>query len=518
MVEDRSFLPPTAVLTPEQEKTILPPAAVPFPPRTPLSPLASASAAVAAGAGEEDPAMSPAESAFERDYARKLEYRYGTGAIKLEKYAADKTSVLPLWVADSDFLVAPAITKKMHERVDHGMFGYSLPTANATKAALDYLASIGVEASSQEILWLPGLVYALGLASRAFAEPGQGVACFTPVYPPLFTAADQNDRVPVRIPLKREARFGMRWTMDLDALKARVENLDFPRVTCLLLCNPHNPIARAFQRDELEELLRYCASRRITVVSDEVHADLIMDARVKHVPAHAVDLGPGSTKVSNFVVSLHSPSKTFNIAGLCSAFAVVKSPVLLKKLRHANRTGADVNVLGLSALEAAYSPEAAEWRDGMLAYLRGNLAYLKRELPKRFPMGQIRLDVSEHEATYLAWLDCSLVPQIRTRGSAYDFFLKEAKVALNDGRTFYSAPKPVDPVMAALMSNPQNASQWAMPPDPVVSASLKYAPNAEVKPLGGHHVRLNFACHRDVLREALDRMEKAVKTFKHGEF
>ena len=203
--------------------------------------------------------------------------RRDTDSQKWQKYAG--RDVLPMWVADMDFRSPPAIVEALRRRVEHGIFGYARPvnsTVDAFVRACSERYSWTIDPAW--IVWLPGLVVGLNVTAQAFAEPGEEVLCLTPVYPPFMTAPKNSGRVAKTVPLVLD-RASSRWEIDWDALERAVT----PRTRLFFLCNPHNPIARVFRRDELERIGEFCCRHGLVLCSDEIHCDLILDD-LPHVP------------------------------------------------------------------------------------------------------------------------------------------------------------------------------------------------------------------------------------------
>jgi cystathionine beta-lyase len=318
--------------------------------------------------------------------------RRGTDSQKWQRYG--DRDVLPMWVADMDFLSPPAVLEALRRRVDHGIFGYARPvrsTIDAVVGALDQ--RYGWRIDPAWIVWLPGLVCGLNVAIEAFSDPGDEILSFVPVYPPFLTSPPARGRVSVPVPLAL-SRAG-RWEIDWEAL----ERAASPRSKVLLFCHPHNPIARVWLPEEVARLSEFCARRGIVLCSDEIHCDLILDPARGHTPTATVaPSGSGSPPL----VTLMAPSKTYNIPGLGTSFAVIPDAKLRTRLVRASRgIVAEVNALGYAACEAAYR-DGEPWRLELLAALRANRDHLLSELPRSLP--GIRV-VAPIEATYLAWLD-----------------------------------------------------------------------------------------------------------------
>ncbi|WIX33512.1 PatB family C-S lyase [Salinicola sp. JS01] len=350
------------------------------------------------------------------DFATSIDRRqYPTK--KWQQYAED---VLPLWVADMDFRSPPAVIEALNRRVDHGVFGY----ADATPALRDTLCRWSERHYGWSIdpawqCWVPGVVPALHLAALAFSEPGEGVLTATPIYPPFLSVARHTGREAQTFELAPPTTPGGDWRLDLEALETAIR----PSTRVLLWCHPHNPTGRVWDVDELRGLAELAQRHGLIVVSDELHCDLILDPERPHQP-----LGLLCPDLAERLITLWAPSKTFNIAGLSAACAVIADASLRQRFQRA-ATGLlpGVNVLGLHAAEAAYADGEA-WRQALLEVLRDNLARLERHVA-----GWSGVALSSPQSTYLAWLDL--------RASAFadspqQRLLEEARVALSDGADF----------------------------------------------------------------------------------
>lgn len=363
---------------------------------------------------------------------------------KWRKYAG--TDVIPLWIADMDFRSAPAILEALHQRIDQGNFGYGMAVESVTESLVEYCARRYHWSIQPEwIVWIPGLVTGLNIAAAAYGSAGDGVLTFTPVYPPFLGAPRNQARETVGVPLAR--RPDGRHEIDFDAL-ARAAH---PRCTQLSLCSPHNPVGRVFSRAELARLAEFCAERRLVVTADEVHCDLILDD-LAHVPFASL-----SPDASDRTVTLMSPSKAYNVAGLACAFAIIANPGLRTSFRRAiSGMVPETNVLGFTACEAAYR-HGEPWLRALNDYLRGNrdliAAFVARELP-----GVV---MTPCEATYLAWLDVACLGQ-QNPGA----YLEKFGLGVADGAQYGAEP--------------------------------------------GRYIRLNFGCSRALLTEALHRLRRAV--------
>ncbi len=372
--------------------------------------------------------------------------RRGTDSQKWQKYAG--RDVLPLWVADMDFRSPPALLAALHQRVDHGIFGYARPTAATTEAFVTACAQrYGWAVDPAWLVWLPGLVVGLNVVTQALTTAGEEVLTLAPVYPPFLTTPRNSGRVSTAVPW---ALVAGRWEIDWEALERAVT----PQTKIFLLCNPHNPLARVWRRDELVHLADFCLRHGLVLCSDEIHCDLILDPALNHFPT--ATLGP---EIAARTVTLMAPSKTYNVPGLGTSLAIIPDPALRAKFVRATAgIVAEVTCLGYTACEAAYR-DCEPWRQELLAYLRGNRDYLTDFVARELPGVKIEAPI---EATYLAWLN------VEALGLADPVARFEQHGAgLSDGFHF-GEPR-------------------------------------------GRHVRLNFGCPRATLAEALHRLRAALK-------
>ena len=357
--------------------------------------------------------------------------------------------VLPLWVADMDFPSPPEVVEAIRRRAEHPIYGYPVRTDGYYDSLIAWMRRRnGWEIQRDWICFSPGVVPALNIAVLAYTQPGDKVVVQTPVYYPFSSAVLSNGRQLVENSLKLE---GGRYAMDLEDLERRLDS----RTKLLVLCSPHNPVGRVWERGELERLVELCARKGVVIVSDEIHSDLILGGR-KHVCTAAL-----SPEAARMTVTLGAPNKTFNIAGLGIANAIIPDRRLREAfMNQAANLGLGIaNVFGIVAQEAAYSKGEA-WLEELLSYLRGNYGRLVSFLAERLPS----LSVLPLEGTYLAWIDCRRLGMSDAELKA--FFLKEAKLWLDEGTMFGSG--------------------------------------------GSGFMRINLACPRSLLDEALSRLEKAL--------
>ena len=367
--------------------------------------------------------------------------RRATSSLKWNKYAG--RDVIPMWVADMDFPSSPAIVNALVERARHGVFGYTDTPPELNDTIVRHLdAAYEWKIQPDWLIWLPGLVSAINVISRAIGDSGSDVVTAVPVYHPFLTGPVNQQRTVTTVPMRLRSE---RWEWDFEALEAALT----PRTRLLLLCNPHNPVGRVFTHSELSDLARIARKHDLVVAADEIHCGLVLDPDKQHIPFATLDADTAAR-----TITLMAASKTFNLPGLCCAFAIVPDARLRTLLvRTASGIVPRVNAMGYAATLAAYR-DSAGWHADLLAYLRGNRALLMEHIA-HMP----GLSVTPVEATYLAWIavDRSL--------SSYPVKLfEDAGVGLYDGRVFGA----------------------------------------------DGYVRLNFGCPRSVLAEALARMERAL--------
>ncbi|HSB06066.1 MAG TPA: PatB family C-S lyase [Thermodesulfobacteriota bacterium] len=371
--------------------------------------------------------------------------RRGTDSNKWQRYGDD---VIPLWVADMDFISADPILQALHQRIDHGIFGYTRPTQELRTVIWERLKRLYEwEIKEEDLVFLPGLVTGLNLAYHAFSHLGDEVLVQPPVYFHFVHDPVMHGRALVDPPLVQR---GDSYEIDFDEFEKAVNR----RTKVFLFCNPHNPVGRVYTRKELERVAEICLRHDVIICSDEIHCDLLFPG-YRHLPIAALN-----PEVANQTVTLMAPSKTFNLAGLHCGYAVIQNPRLRKiweTFSHGLIPG--VNIMGHVAALAGYQ-DGQEWLDQVLLYLKDNRDFLDKLLKEKIP----HIRMTKMEATYLAWLDCR---DARVLGNPSDFFLRKARVALNDGSEFGKG--------------------------------------------GEGFVRLNFACPRKTLTEALDRMVLALK-------
>lgn len=339
--------------------------------------------------------------------------RRPTSSLKWEKYS--DSDILPMWVADTDFLAPPAVIEALQERIDHGIFGYTNTPAELNQLVIKRMQDLyNWQIKADWLVWLPGLVCGLNLACRSIGTNGDNVISPKPVYPPFMSAPRLSDRTLTTIPMKQASK---RWLIDFEALEQAIT----AESKLLLFCNPHNPGGSVYSKDELEQLAQICVRHDLYVCSDEIHCDLILEPELKHIPLASLN-----AEISARTITLMAPSKTYNIAGLGCSFAIIADTDLRKEFNQARKgIVPDVNLLGFTAALAAYK-EGDDWNQQQLDYLKGNRDYLVKEI-NQIP----GLTLNNIEATYLAWIDISAA---KLDNPAH--FFEQAGVGMSPGRDF----------------------------------------------------------------------------------
>lgn len=354
------------------------------------------------------------------DFDRVIQ-RPGTNSMKWDsaERRVGVADVLPMWVADMDFQAPKPVIDALMRRVDHGIYGYAEKPESLYKAVIDWQKKrFNWDIKREWIVFTPGVVTALCMAIQAYTHPGDKVIIQPPVYYPFFEIIRDNDREILNNPLKIKKD---RYVMDFDHLESVIDE----KTKLLILCSPHNPAGRVWDREELAELCRICHEKGVILASDEIHADLVMREQT-HIPTATL-----SDDTASFVITCNAPTKTFNLAGLEVAYTIIPDTKLRKLLKKTLRqTGLMLcQMFGTVALEAAYN-HGEEWLEQLLDYLQGNYEFLQFFVKESMP----RVKVIPLEGTYLAWLDFreyNISDEVLN-----ELLLKEAKVWLVDGPRF----------------------------------------------------------------------------------
>lgn len=377
-----------------------------------------------------------------------LTERRNTGCVKWD--SDNDPDMLPLWVADMDFQTAPSVKEAVMSRAATGIYGYvRVPDSYYEALTRWFDTRHGWHIDKDRVIYTSGVVPALSAIIKALVKPGEGVIIQTPAYNCFFSSVRNNHAIEIDNPLKRiETASGFTYEIDFEDLEAVASR---PETRLLLLCNPQNPTGRVWTRAELEQVRDICRRNGVRVLSDEIHCELIHKG-YEYIPYATID--PEA-------VVCCSPSKAFNTAGLQTANIVcpdTETRDLIDRAINDNEV-CDINPFGVVALEAAYN-DGGEWLDALNNYLEDNYRYLRETLGSAFP----QLRICDSQATYLAWID--IRPLCISSDNLDKLLRKNGKVHINSG-TMYA---------------------------------------------GDGYMRINYACPRLRLTEALRRMTRILKT------
>lgn len=376
--------------------------------------------------------------------------RRGTNCVKWD--VENEDGIIPMWVADMDFPAAPAIRKAVEARAKHGVYGYTIVPDSYYRAITSWFKRRhGWTIDKEWIIYTTGVIPAISAAIKALTMPGEQVLIQTPVYNCFFSSIKNQGCQILENPLKRN---GNSYVVDWDDFERKCAD---EKTTVFLLCNPHNPSGRVWTKAELARMNEICLRHRVAVVSDEIHCELVMPGN-KFTPFAAVN-----EDCKNNGVTLNSPTKNFNIAGLQIANIVCANPVWRRRIDRAINIFevCDVNPFGPVALEAAYN-DSENWMDELNEYLFANYQLLCDTFAKELP----KYEVMRLEGTYLVWVDVR--PSGLTSDEVTEKLLKEGRVQVNSG-TMYG------------------------------------------QTTGEGYVRINIACPRATLIEGLKRMVNVLK-------
>ncbi len=376
--------------------------------------------------------------------------RRGTGALKwddtLRRFGRE--DVLPLWVADMDFAAPQIVREALQTRLDHPVYGYTLFGERFFEAIRWWYAErFDWKIDREWIVPDHGVVVSINTAITALTNAGDGIMIQTPIYPPFMTAVEANKRILLE---NRLHYFEGRYTVDWDDFESKARE-----ARMFLLCSPHNPTTRVWHPEELQRMARICRDNDVIIVADEIHSDIVYDR--PHLPIGRL------SEAQEITLTLHAPSKTFNIAGLNTSYAIIPNSAwrAAYQKRYDQIGLSQGNPFGIAALEAAYTPEGAAWLTDLMEVLRDNIAFVRSYLAEHLP----RIVPVETEATFLNWLDFRALglDDAETEALVFD----RAGLALNPGTSFGEA--------------------------------------------GSGFMRLNIGTSRTILRRALTQLKKAVK-------
>ncbi|PLX00671.1 MAG: cystathionine beta-lyase [Marinilabiliales bacterium] len=378
--------------------------------------------------------------------------REGTDSVKydLRKDIFGTQNVIPMWVADMDFATPDFILDAIRQRADKEILGYSYRGEMLMKAIREWLIKRHNWTTKTDwYLFTPGVVPALNLAVLAYTQPGDEVIVQPPVYFPFYSAVKDHGRKLICNPLKIEQG---KYFFDLEDLKNKINK----KTKLLILCSPHNPVGRVWHKEELVELMNICLENNILVVSDEIHSDLVFEPN-KHIPLASV-----SEEISDHCITFMAPSKTFNTAGLFTSEVIIKD----EKLRQQFSKQIDAlhigwcNVFGNVALQSAYEM-GESWLTQMLNYVSNNISYTYKYLEENLP----DISFQRPEATYLLWLNFQKTKM--DDDEIWKMLINDAGVGLNKGLQFGKE--------------------------------------------GKGYMRMNVACPRDTLENALNNISNTLK-------
>jgi cystathionine beta-lyase len=370
--------------------------------------------------------------------------RRNTGSLKWQKY--DHQDIIPLWVADTDFKVAPVIQKAIEARVEHGIFGYTRPNEQANQALVNYYQTKhGCHIEADWVVWVPGVVHSLALAVRSLSKQHRKVLTPDIAYPAFHSVVAAASKQAKHLAMTYDQD---RLRVDLDALDA-LDKSDPQDARVMLFCNPQNPGGAVYSKAELLRIDAYCEANNLVLVSDEIHADIIMDQDKHHIPYLQVS----SFALNNSIV-LGAASKAFNVAGLGCSWAVIANPRIRQAFtQEMHGLTPEINPLGYAASLAALA-HGGPWLSAMNDYLRGNRDYLMAEFSHISGINMLPL-----ESTYLAWLNVTALELDDPCA-----FFEKAGVGLSAGKGFND----------------------------------------------GDYLRLNFGCPRSLLENAIARIKTAL--------
>lgn len=373
--------------------------------------------------------------------------RRGTDAKKYNQYGPD---VIPMWIADTDFKCPQPVVDAVVARMQEGVYGYTFNSERLKKAGARWQkVRFGWDVDPSWVEYSPGVIGGVICAVRALSQPGDNIVIQTPCYPPFTDLSEHNGRHLLRNELILKDG---RYEIDFEDFEAKVKD---PRTKLFILCNPQNPTGRVFSREELIRLGELCLKYHVTVLSDEIHSDLVYSGH-KHIPFASI-----SKEFEQNTISFMNPSKTFNLPGFRTAAFIAANPVLKNAVHDmvVNNKAIGENICGTVAFCTAYE-QCAYYADQMVAYLEEN-----RNLVEETLKDVDGIDVIHAEGTYLLWLDCRKLNM--SQEELDRFFVETVKLGLNSGKSF--------------------------------------------GPEGAGFLRMNIACPRSTVKEAMNRIVTAVK-------
>ena len=372
---------------------------------------------------------------------------------EVEPEATDIT--LPFWLADMDFPCAQPILEALHKRVNQQIFGYSKLSKDYFRVVCGwYQQRFGWDINTSDVFYCPGVIPAIGFLIEILTEPGDGIIIQRPVYSPFANAIESHGRKVVNNSLINQDGY---YVMDFADLERKAKA---PDTKLLILCSPHNPTGRVWQEDELKELGRICMKNDISIISDEIHCDLVRRG-IKHTP-----LAKAISEYKNRIITATAPSKTFNLAGMQLANIIIHDAQIKQKWNYQIKTRHGVwlpNALSIVAAQSAFA-EGVEWLEQVIDYLDANIRFIQKFLEEYLPKAKFM----PPEGTYLVWLDMSAYGY--SPEELYAMMIRDARIFIEGGTWFGKE--------------------------------------------GSGFLRLNCACTRDILQEGLSRMANVINRIK----
>lgn len=366
-----------------------------------------------------------------------------------------RESDVPLWVADMDFPTPPEILQALHDRVDHGFFGYTVASDDLKAVIVDRMKRLyDWEVQADWLLFNPGMVLFLNVVLQALTREGDGVLMNMPVYGPFHKLTPHRGRFAQYIPMRRieDSAHTFHYEIDFEQFEQAARH---PQSAIFFMCNPHNPTGRSYTKQELERLGEICLAHDILIAADEIHSDLLL-GETRHTPIATL-----SPALARQTVTMFAGTKTFNMAGLACTVAIVPDEEKRQQIAaYSFASGYHTNTLAYEALLAGYR-DADDWLQQVRQYITANRDYAIRYIQEQMPM----LKTTVPEGTYLLWIDCQDLTLPDSYNTANAFFAEEAGVIFSGGQ-FFGAQ--------------------------------------------GDFVRMNLACPRTLLQQGLERMREAI--------
>jgi cysteine-S-conjugate beta-lyase len=370
----------------------------------------------------------------------------------LNKWTLYPGDVLPLWVADMDFPAAPPITMALQKQIQHGVLGYELPNPLLRKSIAERMRKLyRWDVDPESIVYTAGVNNGYNIAARLLCSSKKGYLIQTPVYNEFHDTTRKTGFRQHVAPLQKNVEGNrLHYEVEFDAFGREAK-----KAGMFLLCNPHNPVGKIQSPNELKRMAEICMEHDVTIVSDEIHSELVL-GNAKFTPLASL-----SPEIAQHTITLISASKAFNVPGLACAFAIIPDEKIRQRFTTiAEGMSFEASTPGLRAAQVAFRGKADGWLKSLRGYLKANRDFVIKYLETNLP--DVRM--TKPDATYLMWLDCS---ELKLKPSPYDFFLKEAKVAFNNGAGFGTGSEQC--------------------------------------------IRLNFGTTRKILTEGLERMRKSLR-------